>query len=166
MRNQIILALCGMACGLVLTSCDETKYIHHTEVKLMEPSGGVISTPIVMEIEEVSSNAISDTISIPLLSEKTKARTSTSKSNLLEFQKMALDKCVAKFDCDILIGARFQYFYSDDRNKLTIITTGYPAKYSKIRPATANDTWMLNFMGKGNEAYYIHSTTDTIVSYK
>jgi len=181
MKKQIILVICGIVYGLMLTSCDETKYLHHTELKLMEPSVGVISTPIVMEIDYVSSNSISDTISIPLLSARNQPLSLTNNqpllptrdqtrsmitSNLLELKKMALDRCVAKYECDILIGARYQFITSEDGKSFLIIITGYPAKYSRIRPATANDTWMLNFMGQGNEAYYIHSSMDTIASYK
>ena len=166
MKKILVLAFCGIILAFFQISCNESKYIHHTEVKLMEPSGGVISTPLVMEIEEVFSDKVFDTIPIQLFSSKNQVRTKIDESNLLKFQKMALDRCVAKHNCEILVGTRYQFILSEDGINLTVIISGYPAKYSKIRPATVNDTWMLNFMGQGQDLYYIHSTLDTVANYK
>lgn len=158
--KKIIFTIFGFLFSFALSSCDEGKYIQRSEVKLMEPAGGIISTPLVAEIKNVSNQKIQDTIQFSLYSKH--ARTRLTGTNLLEYRKMALDQCITKHECDILILAKFQYILSEDGKNLSVIVTGYPAIYSNIRPATDNDSWMINFMGQGDNAYYIHTTLDTI----
>lgn len=167
------LFLLGMFFGLHFVSCREPNYIRHTEVAFLEPNYGIITTPMIMEIEDVSNEKVTDTLVFNLSPSPSKYNNNSGdhhrktkniqEGNWNEYRQASLDYCVEKHKCDIIVCPRFQFSLSSDQRSLTVIISGFPAKYSVIRPATINDGWMLNFMGQGEfNDNIIHYSFDTI----
>lgn len=78
------------------------------------------------------------------------------KTCLLNIEKKALENAVIKHDCDVIVYPSFKIITGDDGKTCYVIVSGYPVKYKKIRPATKDDLWMIEFMGKG-ETYILNN---------
>ena len=173
-RNGIM-----MLSFLVLTCCVSNKNVHHYDVDIVKPNMGAITTPIVMELDDVSMNKICDTISFDIKISTDKyanyrhnhpVRTNNQNNvadflsieKLQKYEKIALDQTIIKHKCDLLINLKFDLFVSSDNTHLNVVVVGYPANYKKIRTATENDVWMLNFMGQGIYEKYNNISIDTL----
>ena len=146
----------------ICSSCASTfEKVNQTMVRVQEPEVGTVATPIVMELGEIPQQKITDTTVInvndyrrPTNASQTYQR--ITQSMLVDFRKEALENAVLKHDCDVIVYPSFRIKTSDDGKTCYVIVSGYPAKYKRIRPATKDDLWMLEFMGKG-ENFFINN---------
>ena len=145
----------------ICVSCASTfEKVNQTMVRVQEPEVGTVATPIVMELGQIPQQKITDTTIInvddyryPSINQSNQRIT---QSMLVGFRKEALENAVLRHDCDVIVYPSFSIKTSDDGKTCYVIVSGYPAKYKKIRPATKDDLWMLEFMGKG-ENYFINN---------
>ncbi len=167
-KTIVLLAIATTA--IICSSCASTfEKVNQTMVRVQEPEVGSIATPIIMELGEIPQQKITDTTIIDLKNyQQPSSRTYSpysrsypnrsnsgtyqriTQSMLIEFRKEALEKAVIKHDCDVIVYPSFRIITSDDGKRCYIILSGYPAKYKKIRPATKDDLWMLEFMDRGS----------------
>ena len=165
---------------LIICGCDSEKYIHHYDVNVVNPNMGAITTPIVMELDYIDKNKIIDTVAFSLILSTDKysyyrenhpvkkttdirtysERVSVEKMN--RFEEIALNRVLLKYKCDLIVCLKYDLFYSENFETVNVVVVGYPGYYKKIRPATKDDLWMLNFMNQGNVYNYNVIKQDTI----
>lgn len=143
----------------ICSSCSTTlKKVNQTMVRVQNPEVGTVATPIVMELGEISQQKIIDTTIINVYRHPagSKGYQMISQNMLAEYRKKALENAVIKHDCDVIVYPSFKIITGDDGKTCYVIVSGYPVKYKKLRPATKDDLWMIEFMGKG-ETYILNN---------
>lgn len=149
--------------AVICSSCASTfEKVNQTMVRVQEPEVGTVATPIVMELGNIPQQKITDTTIInvddyryPNVNVR-QSNQRITQSMLVAFRKEALENAVLKYECDVIVYPSFRIRTSDDGKTCYVIVSGYPAKYKRLRPATKDDLWMLEFMGKG-ENYFINN---------
>lgn len=58
-------------------------------------------------------------------------------------KQWAIIYCSKKYDCDVLVNPN--YIVTNKSGIVTIVVSGMPARYKRIRQATEKDLWMLRF---------------------
>ena len=69
---------------------------------------------------------------------------------IAELEALALSAFQKHHDADIIVGALMNTRMTAQYIEVNI--EGFPARYSKIRPATREDLWMLDFINYGNKS--------------
>lgn len=149
--------------AVICSSCASTfEKVNQTMVRVQEPEVGTVATPIVMELGDIPQQKITDTTIInvddyryPNVNVR-QSNQRITQSMLVAFRKEALENAVLKYECDVIVYPSFRIRTSDDGKTCYVIVSGYPAKYKRLRPATKDDLWMLEFMGKG-ENFFINN---------
>lgn len=149
--------------AVICSSCASTfEKVNQTMVRVQEPAVGTVATPIVMELGDIPQQKITDTTIInvddyryPNVNVR-QSNQRITQSMLVVFRKEALENAVLKYECDVIVYPSFRIRTSDDGKTCYVIVSGYPAKYKRLRPATKDDLWMLEFMGKG-ENFFINN---------
>ena len=159
-RIQVYLSVAAMT--IICSSCASTfEKVNQTMVRVQEPEVGTVATPIVMELGDIPQQKITDTTVIVVERYNLSPASRTYRnpppsyqeitpSMVAEFRKTALENAVIKYDCDVIVYPSFRIFTSENGKICYVIVSGYPAKYKRLRPATKDDLWMLEFMGKGS----------------
>ncbi len=154
-KVNVLLAI--VAASVICTGCASTfEKVNQTMVRVQEPEVGTVATPIVMELGEIPQQKITDTTIIDVDSYRYSGSTvyqRITQSMLIGFRKEALENAVIKHDCDVIVYPSFRIYTSEDGKTCYVIVSGYPAKYKRLRPATKDDLWMLEFMGKGENFF-------------
>ena len=70
--------------------------------------------------------------------------------DLQNARALALSAFQKHHDADIIVGALMNTRMTAQYIEVNI--EGFPARYSKIRPATQEDLWMLDFINYGNKS--------------
>lgn len=144
----------------ICSGCASTfEKVNQTMVRVQEPEVGTVATPIVMELGEIPQQKITDTTIIDVDRYRYPSNQSyqrITQSMLIGFRKEALENAVIKHNCDVIVYPSFRIFTSEDGKTCYVIVSGYPAKYKRLRPATKDDLWMLEFMGKGDN-YFLNN---------
>lgn len=168
MRKEKLLTI-AILMVVICSSCASTfEKVNQTMVRVQEPEVGTVATPLVMELGDIPQQRITDTTiinvddyrysnanqSYPRSAQASYQR--ITQSMLIEFRKEALENAVLRHDCDVIVYPSFRIQTSDDGKTCYVIVSGYPAKYKRLRPATKDDLWMLEFMGRG-ENYFINN---------
>ncbi len=114
------------------------------QARNVEPKSSVIVAPQVAELTVDSTRVI-----------KTYRYTHNGSVNLANARALAVADFQKDNSADVIIGALIDTRQTADAIEVTV--QGYPATYSHIRPATADDQWMLYFInsetiGKNTEA--------------
>ncbi len=155
-KVNVLLAIVAVAA--ISSSCASTfEKVNQTMVRVQEPEVGTVATPIVMELGEIPQQKITDTTIIDVDSYRHPGNQSyqrITQSMLIGFRKEALENAVVKYGCDVIVYPSFRIFTSEDGKTCYVIVSGYPAKYKRLRPATKDDLWMLEFMGKGDNFFF------------
>ena len=166
-KVNVLLAI--VAASVICTGCASTfEKVNQTMVRVQEPEVGTVATPIVMELGEIPQQKITDTTIIKLSNyqsgngnyygvypnySNSGSYQNISQNTLGNYRKKALENAVIKYDCDVIVYPSFRIYTSEDGKICYVIVSGYPAKYKRLRPATKDDLWMLEFMGKGNNFF-------------
>ncbi len=100
-----------------------------------------MSEPLVVEYDTIYDSRVSDTLIY-------KTTESSRSNNYLYEKRLAVADCIRHHNVDVLVNVC--YDVKDEDGKIIIIVSGLPAKYKRIRPATKDDLWMLQFIEINN----------------
>lgn len=130
---------------LIVTSCAQRQFnITQLQTRIIESqSGGVVTAPIIGELDQISSTKISESVEFDISHFK---KTTEIISLLNDYKQYVIASYCTKHNYDLIINPLFQVTTNDSGDKLKVIVTGFPAKYKNFRPATANDVWMIPFI--------------------
>lgn len=159
MRKLNVLLAIAVAAAICCSCASTFEKVNQTMVRVQEPEVGTVATPIVMELGEIPQQKIMDTTIIDVDSYRSPNNHGyqrITQSMLVGFRKEALENAVIKHNCDVIVYPSFRIFTSEDGKTCYVIVSGYPAKYKRLRPATKDDLWMLEFMGKG-ESFFLNN---------
>ena len=123
------------------------KYVHninHSQAKAEGSRFGVLTAPIIGELGEISPNKIVDSCRWDLSNIKDAA--TEILPHLDEYKEYTVANYCYKNGWDLIIEPLYQVRTNREGNVMTVIVTGFPAKYKKFRPATKEDSWMLTFI--------------------
>ena len=128
-----IVTVCTLA---LCCSCSSWKDV--SSVRSVEPEAyGNIVRPLVFEIDNVSTEKITDTI-----------RLSQDKYTYKDTELMIRDaksQVVLKHKIDVLVDPTYRITRKSDYSDFIVIISGFPGHYKKIRPAEPEDKWMFDF---------------------
>ena len=125
------------------------KYVHNINQSqaAAEPSRfGVVTAPIIGELGEISPNKIIDSCQWDLSNVKDAATEIIPR--LDQYKEYTLANYCNKNGWDLIINPLYQVRTNREGNVMTVIVTGFPAKYKRFRPATKEDSWMLSFINE------------------
>ena len=142
---------------LILTSCSETKpVVREKQIRAAEATAAIITEPMVLEIERLSQQPITDSTVFNINGYSTAEQLNAA---LPEYKQYALEEFTFKSEYDMIVNATFHVYtrakgkttnWAGDEVKgqeLVVVVSGYGVKYKKLRKATLEDEWMSNFGG-------------------
>lgn len=132
---------------MISTTVFSQKYVHNitqSQAKAVGSHFGVLTAPIIGELGEVSPNKIIDSCQWNISNVKDPALEIIPFID--EYKSYTVANYCAKNGWDVIIDPLFQVRTNREGNIMTVIVTGFPAKYKKFRPATKDDSWMLQFV--------------------
>lgn len=142
---------------IVMVGCTETKpVLRQTQTRITEATAAIISEPMILEVESLSPNPITDSSTFNINGYSTAAELYAV---LPEFKQHALDAFASKTEYDMIVNATFHVYTRSngkttnwagdlvDGNELIVVVSGYGVKYKQLRKATPADEWMSNFGG-------------------
>ena len=154
MKNIIILFLLSM---FILTSCTETKpIVREKQIRTTEATVAVITEPMILEIERLSPQPITDSTVFNINGYSTAEQLNAA---LPEYKQYALEEFIFKSEYDMIVNVAFHVYtrangkttnWADDEvsgQELVVVVSGYGVKYKQLRKATPADEWMSNFGG-------------------
>lgn len=124
------------AITVLLTGCESSSFSSKT-YRTIETNRTIVSEPLVVEYDTIYDSRISDTLVY-------KSTESSRSNNYLYEKRLAVADCIRANNVDVLVNVC--YDVKDEDGKITIVVSGLPAKYKRIRPATKDDLWMLQFI--------------------
>lgn len=116
-----------------LVSCESSSFSTST-FRTAETKDVIVSVPLVVEYDTIISQRVTDTSTFKYSNEE----------SIVLLKKRAIVNCCNKYECDILVNPTYDISYKT--GIATIIVSGLPAKYKRIRQATENDLWILKFI--------------------
>lgn len=142
MKKSIIPILLSV---LLLASCTETRpVVREKQIRSAEAQAGIITEPMVLEIESVSAQPIIDSTVFNIGMYTDAAQLNAA---LPEYKQYALEEFVFKSEFDMIVNATFHTYTRNDSRELVVVVKGYGVKYKRMRKATPDDVWMSNFVG-------------------
>ena len=120
---------------MFLASCESTSFSTST-YRTAETRNSFVAVPLIVEYDTVINQVVTDTSTFRVADGETMDYSS--------LKKWAVINCSKKYGCDVLVNPA--YIITNKSGDITIIVSGLPARYKKIRQATASDTWMLKFL--------------------
>lgn len=130
---------------LLLTGCMQTKpVIREKQIRAAEASAAIITEPMVLEIESLSSQPLTDStiFNISMYTDANQLALA-----LPEYKQYALEEFTFKSEFDMIVNATFHTYTQNDSKELVVVVKGYGVKYKQMRKATPEDAWMSNFIG-------------------
>ena len=127
------ICLFGASLFMLLASC-ETSTLSMSTCRTAETRDAFVSVPLIVEYDTIISQVVTDTSTF---------RATEENVDYANLRKWAVINCGRKYGCDVLVNP--VYHISSKSGIVTIIVSGLPARYKRIRQATAADIWMLKF---------------------
>lgn len=118
--------------------------VTQSQARLIESQYGVLTAPIIGELDQISSKKITHKVEFFIGGFKDALRDIVP--NLEDFKKYTIANYCTENDYDLLINPLFQVSTNTEGDKLIVTVTGYPAKYKSFRPAKEEDSWMTLFI--------------------
>ena len=110
----------------------------------IEPARGVIAVPLIADLKVISNERIEP------YEEIFPYQVNAAIVNYVpSFKRTAFFNAAKKYNADALVGALIDVSTTED-GFLKISVTGYPARYTNFRNATAQDTWMVQMYQLAN----------------
>ncbi len=123
-----------------LTSCTIQRLNYsESSARSIEPNMEAIVTPLIAEPELLSNDKIKPFVLV-VPGEVTPALI----ANIDAWKRVALSDAAKKYNADALIGTMIDV--KTENNRLNIIVTGWPIRYTNFRKATEADTWISTLM--------------------
>lgn len=130
---------------VLLASCTETRpVVREKQIRSGEAQAGIITEPMVLEIESVSAQPLTDSTVFNIGMYTDAAQLNAA---LPEYKQYALEAFVFKSEFDMIVNATFHTYTRNDSRELVVVVKGYGVKYKRMRKATPDDVWMSNFVG-------------------
>ncbi len=145
-RNLIFLAVIIFV--VTFSSC-KTSRVHNitqAQARIVDTDFGVITAPIIGELDDVSCKRIVDSVEFYIGGFKNAERDILP--YLDEYKRYTIANFCTRNGYDIIINPLFQVSTNEDGNMLKVVVTGFPARYKNFRQATSTDEWMLMFLSK------------------
>lgn len=117
--------------------------ISHAQAKILESSSSIITTPLIAELEDISSNRVTSSLDFAIGMYKDAATQIVP--FLTEYKQFALTKYCMENGYDVIINPLFYISTNQSGDIMTVTFIGFPGKYKNIRQAKEEDLWMLNF---------------------
>ena len=134
-KKTTLLLLASVA--FLSVGCESTSTYSSRTIRTSEVSDLIFSAPLILEYDTVYSTVITDTSSFKSLADQ-------GGVNISSMRKAAVANCCAKHGFDILVNVSYHIFTIN--SNYYIVVSGLPAKFKRIRPATKDDLWMLEFI--------------------
>lgn len=128
-----ILLICLLTLTSIITGCESSSY-NVASFRIAETQDVVVSAPLVVEYDTIYQERVYDTCTFRIIDENV---------DYTNIKRAAVLQCSKRYHCDIIVNP--SYDISRSSNEVTVIVSGFPARYSRIRPATPDDLWMLRF---------------------
>lgn len=142
MKKTIVPVLLSV---ILLASCTVTRpVVREKQIRSAEAQARIITEPMVLEIETVSAQPLTDStvFNIGMYTDAAQLNAALS-----EYKQYALEEFVFKSEFDMIVNATFHTYTRNDSRKLVVVVKGYGVKYKRMRKATPDDVWMSNFVG-------------------
>ena len=134
--------------ALFLTSCTETQFmVREKQIRTTEAQAGIITEPMILEVEYVSPQPIKDTTVFDFYEYNIHSVEDLHKA-LPTLKEIAWSNFCFSSGYDMIVNSTYHVFPNDGYSKLIIVVKGYGVKYKKLRRATQDDVWMSNFNNK------------------
>ena len=140
MKRALTISLIGIFLLMQLVSCNSSSSI--SSLRTVESRSAFVSVPLIVEYDTVINQVVTDTSTFNNMYYEGNG------SNYSDLKRLAMVNCCKKHQCDVLVNP--SYVLSNKSGVITIIISGLPARYKKIRQATASDLWMLKFIEQNN----------------
>lgn len=143
MKKTIIPVLLA---AILMVGCEQTRpVVREKQIRAAETQAGVITEPMVLEIESISAQTLTDSTVFNISMYNNTAQLN---ADLPEYKQYALEKFVFKSEFDMIVNTTYYTYTRNDSRELVVVVKGYGVKYKKMRKATPDDVWMSNFVGR------------------
>ena len=132
--------------SLMLVGCTQTQLMmYEKQIRAAEAQAGIITEPMVLEVDYVTPQLISDStvFNITRYSDDRELRT-----DLPAFKQEALERFCFKSQFDMIVNTTFLTYTRNEGKELVVVIKGYGVRYKKLRKATQEDIWMSNFKSR------------------
>jgi len=130
--------------AILMIGCEQTRpVVREKQIRAAEAQAGIITEPMVLEIESVSEQPLTDSTVFNVGMYTDAAQLNAA---LPEYKQYALEEFVFKSEFDMIVNATFHTYTRNDSRELVVVVKGYGVKYRKMRKATPDDVWMSNFI--------------------
>ena len=130
--------------AILMAGCEQTRpVVREKQIRAAETQAGIITEPMVLEIESVSAQPLIDST---LFNISMYNNTAQLNADLPEYKQYAFEKFVFRSEFDMIVNATF-YTYTRNDDVLVVVVKGYGVKYKRIRKAIPEDAWMSNIVG-------------------
>lgn len=178
-KINLRISICCILGGLFFAGCVESNKLKYVDVNVAQSDLNVVSIPLVIDFDNASFTRIVDTVTFqverrirtkmhPVQSSTYYAKDTIYElpydldNKVDEYKKLAFEKCVSKHGCDVIVNVMYDVFLSDDNKFINVVVRGFSANYKRIRSATPEDVWIINFQNQGDYIRYIDTDMDTI----
>lgn len=141
MKKFILLLLIALCSDGVLFA-QKHHIVNQSQARMITTNMGAITAPIIAELGEISPQKITYTRRFNISFYQNVQQII---NDLSEYKQATIAKYCNENNYDLIVNAIFQITTEND--ELVVTLMGFPAKYSKFRPATQADSWMLNYIG-------------------
>ena len=132
--------------AILMVGCEQTRpVVREKQIRAAETQAGVITEPMVLEIESISAQTLTDSTVFNISMYNNTAQLN---ADLPEYKQYALEKFVFKSEFDMIVNTTYYTYTRNDSRELVVVVKGYGVKYKKMRKATPDDVWMSNFVGR------------------
>lgn len=149
----LVLLLIGIS-----TFAQNKHSVTQSQARLIESQYGVLTAPIIGELDQISSKKIIHKVEFFIGGFKDAQRDIVP--NLEDYKKYTIANYCTENDYDLLINPLFQVVTNTEGDKLIVTVTGYPARYKSFRPAKEEDRWMTLFIKDNSTDDRIKKTMD------
>ncbi|MBP1645353.1 MAG: hypothetical protein H6Q16_928 [Bacteroidetes bacterium] len=149
----LVLLLIGIS-----TFAQNKHSVTQSQARLIESQYGVLTAPIIGELDQISSKKIIHKVEFFIGGFKDAQRDIVP--NLEDYKKYTIANYCTENDYDLLINPLFQVVTNAEGDKLIVTVTGYPARYKSFRPAKEEDRWMTLFIKDNSTDDRIKKTMD------
>lgn len=130
----------------MMVSCTQTQLmVHEKQIRTAEAQAGIITEPMVLEVDYVTPEQISDSL-VFYISGYSDDR--ELRADLPAFKQEALERFCFKSQFDMIVNTTFLTYTRNEGKELVVVIKGYGVRYKKLRKATQEDVWMSNFKSR------------------
>ena len=132
--------------AFMMVGCTQTQLmVHEKQIRAAEAQAGIITEPMVLEVDYVTPQQISDSTVFNISSYNDDK---VLRADLPAFKQEALERFCFKSQFDMIVNTTFLTYTRNEGKELVVVIKGYGVRYKKLRKATQEDVWMSNFKSR------------------